>query len=540
MPSKTFASFTQIATESTEAENTDFLVGYKPGATPYEIRLTLKDLSNSLDLFLDPNSLNGSKVQFVPEGANVQSSTVISKLNQLRTTNDYLSPAAAANECKNQRLFIPNGVTIELDVPNDFTTLAEALEAITNWYIENGALVKIKITADVDVDGSLDLNHPCGQNIQIVGNGIGGSAVRIIIQQQNLSEVNFNLFECTDGHKFGLIDNVNIEGRAVTGYNWGINNYAAVKASYGSHINLGPDVTIKNWYIGVHASYGSTIFAESIDVTLAGEAAFLATEGSSIKASSSTATTSRTAGVDLVGTGYKASGGSFIDATRSVSREHKAAGYMSLSNSTIDARGSLAENNGYDSFKAAGYLAKEAGSIECTAIIISGQTLNTSSRSNTGFGYEIRSNGIITGDFNGQDNSRGIINIYSSVTTTGSYPNELASLVSNSGNLNVYTSGTNRQVIFNDLSEVVAPLTFQAGTELQAPLISVTGSSATINLNLQPKGNSGRVIVGTETSSNLQFGQYVALSTGVSLSATGYVQFYDRTGTLRKLLVAAN
>jgi hypothetical protein len=31
----------------------------------------------------------------------------------------------------------------------------------------------------------------------------------------------------------------------------------------------------------------------------------------------------------------------------------------------------------------------------------------------------------------------------------------------------------------------------------------------------------------------------VALSTGVSLSATGYVQIYDRTGTLRKLLVSA-
>jgi hypothetical protein len=539
MPSKTFASFTQIATEATEAENTDFLVGYKPGAQPYEIRLTLKDLSNSLDLFLDPNSLNGSKVQFVPEGANVQTSTVISKLNQLRTTNDYLSPAAAANECKNQRLFIPNGVTIELDVPNDFATIADALNALTNWYIENGALVQIKITSDVDVDGTLNLNHPCGQNIQIIGNGIGGSAIKIIIQQQNLSEVNFNLFECSDGHKFGLIDNVDIEGRAVTAYNWGINNYAAVKASYGSHIKLGPDVTIKNWYIGVLASYGSTVFADSVDVSAAGEAAFLAIAGSSIKASSSIATTCRTAGVDLVGAGYKATGGSFIDATRSVSRLNKAAGYMSLSNSFIDARGSLAEENGYDSYKAAGYLAKETGHIDCSAIIIDGQTLNTASQSNTGFGYEIRSNGNITGDFNGQDNSRGIVNIYSTATAVGTYPNELASIVSNSGSLNVYTGGTNKQVIFNDIAEVVAPLTFQAGTELEAPLISVTGSSATINLNLQPKGNSGRVIVGTETSSNLQFGQYVALSTGVSLSATGYVQIYDRTGTLRKLLVSA-
>lgn len=443
MPNKTFSDFEQVSTDNLDLNIDDYLVGYRPSAstitgtqTPaFEIKVTTRDLVANIDAFADPSSINAAKIGFIPSGNNILTTTVNNKLNQLKTASDYGTADAAGSASRYQRLFVPSGSIINLLVPTDYPDIPSALNAIQNWHIENGAVVKIKIVTDITINEGINLNHPFGQNIQIVGEKTNGVAATLAVSSGvTLSQINFNVFTCSYGNKFGLIDNLIIEGKTITGNTWGSYVYAAIRAEYGALINLGARMTIKNWYYGVLANYGSVIQARGVIVSNCGEAGFMATNGSQIYAGSSSSKYNSVGDKEL-GHGYKAEYGSQITCEDSVATNNKKSGFASHSNSQVRASGCSASSN------ESGFSARDHGQIEAY-----NTGLQTSSSSNSNYGYERLNGGIIYGNLNGTGNGKGLLNKYAVAAQTGVFPNDFASLMSNDELLRLYTKDASPQV----------------------------------------------------------------------------------------------
>jgi hypothetical protein len=492
MPTKNFSDFTTLSIEDEDLTPLDYLVGYRSSTeNPYEIKVAADALMSSIDGLAPVKSIKSDKIYHIPlslkANVNVNESSLEDKLNQLRTIQDFATPHDAAIACAGERLFVDKEIV--LNVNGDFASIQLALDAIQGWYISNTGLVTINVIADLEITGPINLNHPFGDHIQIIGNGGGtGAAVTLSISPLYVSSLNFNLFNCTDGHRFGLINNLIIKGAGPD--HWG--TYSAVYANNGAYINLGSSVSIGlqtqnqtglGWYIGIQASNGSVINASGVQVANCGATGFLATRGSQINAPNSKSSGSVVLGSPDIGFGYLAEYGSQISCEQAEASGNYRAGFASFSTSQIKATGAYSHANGIINISAgSGFLAKDLGEIECYNY---SDVILTRVSGNYGYAFETINNGVILAS---QDS--------------------VSAPVGSSGIVNKS-----------------AKLTITSNT----PTLTVDGDSD-VNLKLSAKG-SGKIVL----SSDVQLGTYTSYTSAIS--ASGYITVYDSNGISRKLLV---
>jgi hypothetical protein len=573
MPNKTFKDFTQIGKDEGIQEvdlkpigNEEiYLVGYQvtqtlngQSSSSQEIRVEVEDYIKKAAQYFESSNISSDAIEYTPQSggtAQINSQTVTEKLNALLTTDDYIASGTgetpASQTAKGGRLFIGNGQTAVVtvgavgNVAPDYPSIQEALNAIAKWHIESGSLVVIKVITDIEVDSSIKVNHPQGERIQIIGSSaVGGGYTQISISTTAFGEnqvPNFNLFECTDGHRIGLIDKFRLVGRPVNfSSGWGaMTGKAAIRASRQAYINVGSNVTIQNWYYGILAEYGSVINAtqspqgisSGVVISNTGMAGVAAMHGSHINATKANISNSRLVGA--LGYGVLASHGSQIVCDGAVVSSNERAGIASFTGSEICAMGVISQNNGFSSRSVygAGFLASDGGYIECSNLIVDGVSTNTQALNNYGFAFEYLRGGSISGNTGSSNgNSLGITNKFALSTTK----NSLAALESNDTSVGFYTTKGQQVEIASPPSESTTRFVLTGGTASQTPSIAVVGTEAKIDIQLAPKGTGGKVILGQ----NVSFGT-IQNFVGIPpiTGAVGYIPITDNTGQTRRLVV---
>lgn len=572
MANKTFKDFTQIGKDEGIQEidlkptgNEEiYLVGYQvtpstdgQSSASQEIRVEVEDYIKKAAQYFDISNISADAVQYNPQTggtAQINSQTVTEKLNTLLTTDDYVASGTgetpATQTAKGNRLFIGNGQTAVVTVGAgtvlaDYTSIQAALKDIAKWHIESDSLVVIKVLSDIEVSTTINVNHPQGERIQIIGsNAVGGGYTQISISTTAFGEnqvPNFNLFECTDGHRIGLIDKFKLVGRAVNfNTGWGaMTGKAAIRASRQAYINVGSNITIQNWYYGILAEYGSTINATqspqgiSLGVTIlnTGMAGAAATHGSHINVSKANISNSRLTGA--LGYGVLASHGSQIVCDGAEVSLNERAGVAAFTGSEICAMGVISKNNGFNgrNVYGAGFLASDGAYIECSNLIIDGVITNTQALNNYGFAFEYLKGGSISGNTGSSTgNTLGITNKFALSTTK----NSLAALEANDTSVGVYTTKGQQVEIASPPSESTTRFVLTGGTASQPPSIAVVGTEAKIDIQLTPKGTGGRLIFGQ----NVSFGTMTNF-VGIPpiTGAIGYISITDNTGQTRRLVV---
>lgn len=500
--SKYFTDFTEIGSDNNKLKASDYVVGYRTEGTPEEVRISSTNLINNMTRLLIPGSIDANKISYSPVGINVQNivqRNVDVKLSEFFSVNDFSILSSAGTAGANKRLFVskttlPLTLTIHPTI-GDFITIQDALNAIANWHIEKGAVVILKLLAGTHtVYSNLDLNHPFGSRVQLIGDPTA-SPEQVIIQLDNtisFASLNFDLFTCSYGNSWGLIDNLTIDGKGLGTGNWSTNNYAAIKASYGATINLGSNVVIKNWYCALQADYGSVINSNSLEVSDCG-IGVLASNGSHITVINSTFANCKVIDGNS-GYGVLAESGSQINCSGSTATGSYIAGFASFSNSQLRALGCKGNSN-----SRSGFLAKEHGEIAAYDLqVVGGSTVTTQAKNNTVYGFEATDGGgIYYGELSDptatSNNTK--VNSYISTTTNGT-----SALVSSSqGRLIVSTPDTNPIIFSTQLynqhleiadigSATTSRLKMSGGNGTKTPILSAVGSSSNINLEIKAKG----------------------------------------------------
>ena len=500
--SKYFTDFTEVGTNADRVKSTDYVVGYRSTGTPEEIKISSANLINNFATLLSPGAIETNKLTFTPIGPNVKNikqRNLDVKVSEFFTITDFSSPQAAALACRGKRLFVSEAsLILKIDpVTGDFFDIKEALDGIAGWHIEKGSTVTLQLNAGTHiVSEGLSLNHPFGENIYLVGDPLSLKS-QVIIQINDaitFNNLNFNLFNCNKGNRWGLIDNLTINGKGLANGIWYGNQYAAIYVSQNASVVLGPNVDIKNWYYGLKATQGASIYCQSVTVADCG-IGIMADSGSQIWAQSTTCTNNKILDETDNGFGIYATAGSQINCNQALCTGNYKAGIHSSAGAQIQALGSKANSNTY-----AGFLASFNGSILAEDLKdSSGNVVSyTQSKNNGTFAFHLLSEGKIHyGTLAGDNPISGNTEINKLIfTETGS---TYAKLFSNYGSLTFNTQDTNSLLFFTNNNrkqiEIKDPgfsttnwLNLYGGNSTYNPTISADGSSANIGLTLKTKG----------------------------------------------------
>lgn len=397
--------------------------------------------------------------------------------------------------------------TVVLNVPSTYATVQAALTAIADWMIHGTVQIQVA-NGTYNLASSVNLNHPFGAHVQIIGNTASPSSVQFV----GPNPPTFDGFVCSAGSTFGLIDGITINLAAKAA---AANNFTAILANQGSKIYLGQHVFTNNWYYGIAAREGSYILADYSTVSNAGDVGIWAMAGSMIDANFTTVSGCIDAANSL-GFGIQAEYGSVVNCGSASVTTCNIAGIAALSNSQVRALGATSSGN-----TGQGFFARDNGEIQCD-----GSTAN----SNGGYGVQEYTSGRI---------------FYSSLTATGNTSGVKAGvaeidnttlgarIVSTAGALRVDTTDTS-SVYFNTQGGLQAEVrstpsavnrpVLTGGATGHAVELLADGSDSVIDLAILPKGA----------------GSYVQLGAGYvagAVTQAGYVTIRDNTGTLRRLLV---
>jgi len=524
--SKTFQQFSTANATDNPLKSTDYLVGYRSvpdSGDPYEIQVTTANLMSQADRLMPLKNISVDKISYKADGDSTISNSLDNKLNDIRTTADFTSPAAACRSCKTQRLFIKgNSGTINLYIPEDFSTIRDALIGMADWYIENGASINLNVTQNFTFSGPIVLNHPYGKNINIIGAPTGGG--RITISPPNISSIEYDLFSCYDGYQFGLIENFYIQGGILT------QSYqrTALRLYGGSSIILGTNNIIEQWYYGIYASNGSIVRRKttpnnaSTIVRGCYGVGIYASYGGIIDMPYAVAI----GGENCV----KADYGGQINCSYGTLSAATYNGAAAFTNAQIKASASTSRSNG-----GSGFYSKDGGIIECYDII---PTLTVSDLNNR-YGYEMLNGGVVYGGPNvgGSSNVLGKINTFVSTffaTDTGATvnANKGSLTVSTSDNSSIYfktnTTKTQLQIVDN-ASNSYLTITggISSGGSAGPVVVSVLGADS--DLQIIPKGTSKYIQLGN----NVQYGVFTS---SPDISANGYITIKDSSGKSTKVL----
>ena len=461
---KTFADFQTLLLETDNSiTTTDYLIGFRPATetTPnQEIKITAAELFNTADDLLNPVSIRGDKIQFNPDGVDASINNINFKLNQFKTVDDYAYANSAGLNAYNQRLFIPYGKTVVLKPSiSETNSLVNTFLAIKDWHIEG--LVQIDLSSSTagmlnwEINGGINLNHPYGQNIQLIGALDGNNLPRVTIRMSGISG-SYNILNCTDGNVFGFIDKISVIGLSTTG------TYAGILADSGAQINLGSYMKVSNCPFGVKASRGSVIVADYVGVSGCGAAGFCASTGSTISARYGSSNTN-------TGTGFLAEHNSHIICDGSQANSNTLDGYTSTFSSQIKATGATASNN-----LRSGFLAKQTGAIECASDSSNG--LTTVATGNTRYGVEFDGVAKVYGDFSGMSsNTLGSVSPNVTLTSTEIGSVKQNSISTNLGDLTVKTEDSSS--IYFKTRNTDTQLALVGGAAQRTSFLSVKGGN---------------------------------------------------------------
>lgn len=506
MATKTFINFRELdlATDDSIAR-TDFVVGYRPATettAAEEIKITAEQMFNTADDLLNPVSIRGDKIQFIPDGKDASINDINVKLNQFKSVEDYQSSSSAGENAYNQRLFIPNGKTVKIK-PNisESNSINNIFSSIKNWHIEG--LVQIDLSSSTEtnivweVNGSINLNHPFGHNIQLLGALDANSVPKVTIRMSATSSA-YNILACTNGHVFGLIDSISVVGNLqVSG------SYAGICADAGGQIMLGTNVTVSSCPYGIMSSRGGTLIGDYVGIrtSACSVAGFCASSGGHLSAKRTTAS-------NCTGTGYLAEYNSQLICDGATASNNTLDGFTATSNSQIKATGAIASGN-----QRSGFLAKQSGEIECPSESSNG--LNTQALNNSRYGVEFDGAAKIYGDFSVMStNNLGAISPNVTLVASENQSGRQTAVVSSKGDLTVKTSDSGS--IYFKTRDVDTQFQVVGSTTLRTSYITVKGgnnmgdvptikaekSSAfaqgteQINLGLKLEGNGGYVNLG--------------------------------------------
>lgn len=492
-------------------------------------------------------------------------------LNNLIATYDNISGIVDINTLSGPNAiglisgFIASSVT--LNVPAQYATIQSAFTYLATQRIVNGATVTIKVAdGTYNLASSINLNHPDGEYIQLIGNTT--TPTNCIILGSN--PPTFDAITCTNGYTFGLLNGfyINLTAKATLA-----NNFTGVLADEGSTIICGTKISVSNWYYGIAARNGSFIYAQSAIVNNAGDVGFWAYAGSAIDARFATSNTTSDV-ANGFGFGFQAEYGSEMDCSNASATGCNIAGIAALTNSNVRALTATSSGN-----VGSGFLARDDGNIE---------NHNATANNNTRYGEEYIANGTIRG--NGKTltgNTLGVTNGYAYFDNSSA----LGARIASNGDLRIDNNGTG-STFFNTAGGVQNEIRHIASTSSHfyqqggapsnndQPSYGTDGTAIDISGRFQMKGAGllffnnangtqaaiGNTLaavnhlelrggstgnpaaafsVGTDAVIDLALfpkgaGSYVQLGAGFvagAPAATGYISFKDSSGVIRKLLV---
>lgn len=217
---------------------------------------------------------------------------------------------------------IPYGTTTTLRVPADFASVSAALSSLAGVTVLGQAQVQIA-DGTYSMAGTTSLNHPDGQNIQLLGNP--GNPAACVLQS---TTPGVDLFQVTNGNNFGLVSGFTFTLPTKAGENAPA---AAVNIQDGSASIA--NCVANNWFYGYISDHNSTLSLVNCTGTNNGFAAFLATDGGEIHCTFCTATNAHDTD-NGEGFGFYATEGGVISANYCTATNCFDAGFAATTNGT--------------------------------------------------------------------------------------------------------------------------------------------------------------------------------------------------------------
>lgn len=422
-------------------------------------------------------STGAGLIGWIQSGIGAVSRTVMDKLRESITLADFSTPAQAVIAASGKRLFVAPGETVSLNIPAQFGSIQSAMTALANWVIHGTAQIVLS-DGTYNQTGTIVLNHPYGQNIQIVGNVAAPDNCIIF----GTNPPTFDLFVVSSGNKFGLISGVRADLAAKPGQ---ANNFTAFLALNGAALAV-DNCKSNNWYYGVSERNGATIKCTNSTVTNAGDVGVWAFAGGSIQCSN-VQSNNITDAANSLGFGFQGEFGGVIEAQNCSSTGCLVAGFAALSNGTGRYYNCTSNAN-----TGSGFMSRGGGQMEANG---------SSSTNNARYGIEITEYGNIINLGTNTGNTLGAASKFPYLdTSTGS-----ARLAASSGQLRIDTSDTSsvfintsggaQAEIRHRASAVNRPF-LQGGATGGEVVVGADGTDTVIDLALLPKGPGSYVKVG--------------------------------------------
>jgi hypothetical protein len=370
------------------------------------------------------------------------------------------------------------GTVRVLNIPGDFPDVKAAMAGVAGWIIPGTLQLKLGDSV-TNVLSSINLNHPYGHNIQIIGNLANPAGVVFMTP----AAATFDVFLCTDGHSFGLIDGIKV---AAPTKQPSTNNTTGILAVRNSSLTVGSKVLVDNLFYSIAARDGSLIVDKGAICTNAGDVSKWAFTNSTYIVSGGSAQASDPA--NNWGYGHQAEYGSLLMATGSAATACFRAGFAALSNSTLRLSGCNSNGN-----VGSGYMSKGGGVIE-----------GGGSVANNNQAYGIELDGVAGGSINGVTGTGNALDLINSVPFFG-ITGGMAKIGSTAGGLRIDVNDAS-SVYFNSVNgcngEILdgGPghnnrLVLRGGGSAYAytPALIAKGDDAVIDIRLVPKGNGSHV-----------------------------------------------
>ena len=402
--------------------------------------------------------------------------------------------------------------TLTLAVPSVYSTIQAAMDYLNAHTIAAGTTVKIQVAdGTYNLSANLNMNHPQGSQIQLVGNETTPASVVLSVAGSG-----FDCLTVSDGNKLGYLNGFKFYKTVKA---LAADNTTAILANNGATIICGDDIVVDNWYYGIAARNGSTIECDYAQVDHSGDVGIWAFCGSFVQCRNAVSNNAIDVANDL-GFGIQAEYGSTVDCQSASATGCRKAGIAALSNSHVRSLSSTTSTN-----TGSGLLARDGGTIEAHG---------ATSSSNTRYGIESIADGHV---------------YYSSITASGNTIGNFAPkayfdnttalgarIVSDDGDFRIDSSGA-YNIYFNTsggaqfgvihVASAVNRLQVKGSATGSGPILEAFGTDAVIDIQILPKG----------------VGSYVKLGAGFTgtadVACNGYIPIKDDGGTIRKLMTTA-
>lgn len=448
--------------------------------------------------------------QGTPANVYANSDYSITVKNKLGKLIIYMPLATQFGNAGQIGAVVSSGQTVTINVPSQYIDVQAAFDAVASWVILGTLKIQVADSGGTPYSWgrSQVMNHPFGENIQVLGNVT--TPTNCVVRGGN--PPTFDMFRVSNGFKLGKFDGFSIDlaSKATLA-----NNYTAILADQGATIICGPNVRVNNWYYGIAARNGSHVFCRYAQVSNAGDVGIWAYNGSSVDAQNASSTGASDTSNNW-GWGFEAEYGSFLDCSNGSASNCNIAGVGALSNSTVRALGTNSSNN-----IGSGMYAIADGTIECN---------NAIANNNTRYGAERILGGVIVGgNFTTTGNTLGAYQGYA-YFDNGNLGARIAAngalRIDNNGNNPTYfnTSG-GLQAEIRHLDDAVTHWYIQGGGPSTAnqPVLGVDGTATNIDGRFQMKG-TGRLFFDNANGTQAEIGAGVASTVNhvyLSGSATG-------------------